>query len=330
MSYRLVEPFIIPVLTSFIIALLIYPVYKWLRKIIRSNFLCSLAVVVLFLIVIAVPFGYVINVAAKEAYSAYIEGKKLVVGDDFLTECTDGTICELTRRANEYFQEPQTKYYIEQLGEAASKYLLEYGSSFLLRIPGRILDLFIFIFFLFYLLKDGDKIVASIKTLLPLDEKSKNQLTEKTRKGLYAVLYGQFLTALIQGFTGALGFFVLGLSSPIFWGLVMAFFSILPVGTPFIWGPVAGYLIISGYALGDTILITKGLILLAYGLLVISSIDNVVRPKLIGDKLKAHPLLVLIGILGGLFVFGFVGIFIGPLILILLLAIIDLYRGVKE
>ena len=329
-SYKLLQPFLKPVLGSFVVALLIYPVFTWFNKKIKNKFLCALIVLVLFVLLIGIPLGYVINIAVRETYSAYIEAKKVVVGEKLFEECTDGFACDLTNEVNEYLKQPETKFYFQQLGEILNTYLFEYGTSFLLKIPARVLDLFVFLFFLFYLLKDGDRIVGSIKRLLPLDVKRQNQLIEKTKNSMYAVLYGQFLTSFIQGLTGTIGFFILGLSSPIFWGIVMAFFSILPIGTPIVWVPVSLYLIISGAVTGNTILIIKGIILLIYGILVISSIDNLLRPKLIGDKLRAHPLLILIGLLGGIFLFGFLGIFIGPLILTLLVAILEMYKGVKS
>jgi predicted PurR-regulated permease PerM len=329
-SYRLLHPFIRPVLGSFIVALLVYPIYTWLNKKIKNKFISSMIIVVLFILIIAVPFGYVVNIAVRETYSSYIEIKKVVLGQEFFGECTDGPFCEVVERINDYFQQTETKYYMQQLGELLNKYVLEYGSSFVLKVPAALLDLFVFLFFLFYLLKDGDKIVNSIKSLLPLDAKRQDELINKTKKSIYAVLYGQFLTSFIQGFAGGLGFFILGLSSPVFWGIIMAFFSILPVGTTIIWLPASIYLIVSGLATGNTILLVKGIILLAYGIIVISTIDNLLRPKLVGDKLRAHPLLILIGLLGGIYVFGVLGIFIGPLILTLLVAILEMYKGVKS
>jgi predicted PurR-regulated permease PerM len=327
----LVRPFIKPILASIVIALLIYPVYKWFNKKINNRFFSALLLVVLFILVIAIPFGYVVNIAVREAYSSYLEAKKLIVGHNIFDDCESGVICDLTAKISDYLSEPETRTYFDKLGIIVNQYLFDYGSSFLLKIPGMILDLFVFLFFLFYLLKDGNKIVPTIEKLLPLDIERQNIIIQKTKSSIYSILYGQFLTAFVQGLVGGIGFFFLGLSSPLFWGIVMAFFSILPVGAAVIWAPAGIYLVLAGFATASNILVIKGIILLVYGLLIISTVDNVIRPKLIGDRLRAHPLLILVGLLGGIYVFGFfVGIFAGPLILTLLVAILEMYKEVKK
>lgn len=327
-SYQLLKPFVVPLLASFVVVMLVYPVYSFLNKFIRNRSLCALAVIVIFLLVVAVPIGYLINITAREAFSTYLEAKKIVVGEQLFHDCTDGLLCDFTTTVNEYLKQPEARQYLNQIGVVVNQFLFDYGSNFILKIPGRILDFFIFLFAFYYLLKDGPKIIKAIRHLVPLDVRAQDKLIERTKTSMRAVLYGQFMTAFIQGLVGALGFFMLGISSPLFWGVMMSFFSIIVIGTPFVWVPASVYLIVSGMTTGSNVLIVKGLILIVYGLLVISSIDNIIRPKLIGGHLKAHPLLVLIGTLGGLFWFGLVGIFIGPVILTLLVAVLEMYKEV--
>jgi len=324
-SYRLVLPFILPIIGSIIVALLIYPLYSKLNKKIKNKSICSLLVVIFFILLIGVPAGFLLNSFAKEAYSAYLEAKKLSYGG-FDVKCTEGAICGFAKQVQEYISDPQIKYYLQQAGERINKYLLEYGSSFILTIPGRIVDLFIFIFFLYYLLKDGAQISDAFKNILPLDQKHKEKLIATTKGTIYAILYGIFLTSLIQGFVGGLGFWALGLNSPVFWGIIMAFFAMIPIGTGIVWVPASLYLILSGVINNQMPLAFKGVLLFIYGLLVVSTIDNLLRPKLISGKTKAHPLVVFTGIIGGIAMFGFIGIFIGPLALTLLLFIVELLR----
>ncbi len=135
-----------------------------------------------------------------------------------------------------------------------------------------------------------------------------------------AVLYGQVLTAVIQGALGGLGLLVLGVPNALFWGAMMMITAFVPVlGTPLIWVPAGVGLIMDGA-------ITRGALLLAYGVIVVMNIDNFLRPRLVSERAKVHPVLILIGVLGGLRVFGFIGMLVGPLILALLVALIKFYE----
>ncbi|MFQ5620928.1 MAG: AI-2E family transporter, partial [Candidatus Nanoarchaeia archaeon] len=145
------------------------------------------------------------------------------------------------------------------------------------------------------------------------------------------VIYGSLVIALIQGALGALGFMIFGVGSPILWGLVMSLFALVPfIGTPIIWGPAGLLLVIDGFVDGQTNLVAKGIGLLIYGTLVISTVDNILKPKLIGKKAKIHPIVVLIGVLGGLSLLGFVGFVVGPLVLALFEALIEVYEKEKR
>ncbi|MDP3765715.1 MAG: AI-2E family transporter, partial [Nanoarchaeota archaeon] len=146
----------------------------------------------------------------------------------------------------------------------------------------------------------------------------------------YGVFYGNITIAIVQGILGIIGFALLGVPSPILWGFVMMLFALVPYfGSAIIWLPAALNLIFIGYLQNDSSLIIRGTILIAYGVLVISTIDNILKPKLIGSKAKIHPILVLIGVLGGLSLFGFIGFILGPLMLALLVTFIDVYEKEK-
>jgi len=324
-SYRLVFPFIVPVIASIIVALLIYPAYNWLNCYVKNRSVCSLLVVIVVVLIIGVPAGFLLNSFAKEAYSAYLEAKKLSYGG-FEIKCNEGALCDFAVNIQKYISDPQIKYYFQQAGDRINKYLLEYGSNFILALPKWVVDIFIFLFFLYYLLKDGEKLSENIIRSLPLGRKNRERLVSTTKGTIYAILYGVFLTALIQGLVGGLGFWALGMDSPVFWGIVMAFFAMIPVGTGIVWVPASLYLVAIGLMNDQSALTIKGLLLFAYGLLIISTIDNLLRPKLISGKTKAHPLVVFTGIIGGIAMFGFFGIFIGPLILTLLIFIIELLK----
>ncbi|MBW3017319.1 AI-2E family transporter [Candidatus Woesearchaeota archaeon] len=326
-AYKLVAPYLIPILGSIVAALLIFPVYRWFnKKYVKNKSLASLIIVIVFILLIGIPAGFLINAFAREAYSAYIEAKKLVSGGAEF-ECTkEGAVCNFVHKIEGYTNEPQFQYYIQEAGKRVSSYLLAYGQSFILAIPGKLVDLFIFFFFLYYFLRDGKYILERIRNFLPLRKNDRDNLVRTTKGIIYAILYGTFVTAVIQGIVGGLGFWVLGLNSPVFWAIIMAFFALLPIGAGIVWVPASLYLVAFGLINDQNSMIIKGVILFAYGLLVISTIDNLIRPKLISGHTKVHPLIIITGLIGGLAMFGFVGLFIGPLILTLLIAIFEIMK----
>jgi predicted PurR-regulated permease PerM len=182
------------------------------------------------------------------------------------------------------------------------------------------LGLFIMFFVMFYGFREGQGFIRKIKDLLPLESGLKDSLFEEMRTVTQAVLYGQVLTAVIQGGLGGLGLLVLGVPNALFWGAMMMITAFVPVlGTPLIWVPAGVGLIMDGA-------ITRGILLLAYGVIIVMNIDNFLRPRLVSERAKVHPVLILIGVLGGLRVFGFIGMLVGPLILALLVALIKFYE----
>ena len=156
--------------------------------------------------------------------------------------------------------------------------------------------------------------------MLPLDPTLKESLFYEIRSVTQAVLYGQVMTAVIQGTLGGLGLLVFGVSNWLFWGAIMIITGFLPVlGTPIIWVPAAVGQMLDGHT-------GQGIGLLIYGSTVVMNIDNFLRPRLVSGRSKVHPLLILIGVLGGLKIFGFIGMLVGPLILALLVAFIKFYE----
>jgi len=184
--------------------------------------------------------------------------------------------------------------------------------------------------FLFYFLRDGDLILLQLKSIIPLKKQHMTHIIKKTNDTVYAVLYGQFLTAFIQGAIGGVIFYILGLQNPVFWGAMMMLFAIFPIGTWIVWLPASLNLILTGVSWDSNIFIYKGVILFVVGLTVISTIDNILKPMLIGSRSKSHFAMVILGIFGGIKLFGVIGIFAGPLLLAILVGIFDIFREMQH
>lgn len=175
--------------------------------------------------------------------------------------------------------------------------------------------LFLMLYILFFFLRDGERMVGTLIWVLPLGDKRERQLFSKFAEVSRATIKGTLVVGIVQGGLGGLLFWILGLPAPVFWGVVMAVLSFLPaVGAALVWGPAALVLLVTGE-------IAKGLILIVAGTLVVSLVDNILRPILVGRETRMPDFLVLLSTLGGLAVFGISGIVIGPIIAAFFLAV---------
>jgi len=184
---------------------------------------------------------------------------------------------------------------------------------------------------MFFLFRDGEIFIDKIERIMPLKDKYRKHVFKRLNNMAYAVIYGTIIIAIIQGTLGGIGFLIFGLSSPLLWGVVMMFAALIPyIGSSIIWFPASLILIFSGYLNLETTLIIKGILLMLYGIFVVGTIDNILKPKIIGDKGGLHPVLVLLGVVGGLSFIGFIGVIIGPIILAMLVTFIKIYEEEKE
>ena len=161
---------------------------------------------------------------------------------------------------------------------------------------------------IFYLYRDGPDVVRVLRELLPMSEEDRDLIFNDIGNAVNAAVRGGLLTALVQGVLGLIIMFILGIEQPILWAAVMALTSFVPlVGTAIVWVPMAGFLALNGE-------VAKAIVLAGYGVVVIASSDNLLRPLLVGQHMHAHPLLLFFGILGGIALFGFAGIILGPVL----------------
>lgn len=182
----------------------------------------------------------------------------------------------------------------------------------------------VMLYLIFFLLRDGKELVARIWAATPLAAEHKRELAIKFITVIRATVKGNLAVAAAQGALGGLIFWILGIQGAILWAVVMAFLSLLPaVGAGLVWGPVAIYF----FATGDA---TKGIVLAAYGVLVIGLVDNVLRPLLVGKDTKMPDYVVLISTLGGMALFGLSGFVLGPAIAALFMAAWELFAFMQE
>lgn len=333
LAFYMTKPFLTALISGAMIAYLSYPLYKKVVLYIKNKNIASLIVAIFIVLLITLPFFIVLGVVSKEAYSTYTSISEHKLGTNFLkVVCKEESwsICKSIKSFVGFLPEDNLDYYLQVTIEKITGFLIANISKFLASIPSILMNFFVMIFVVYYLLKDGEAIVARIENILPLKKSHKQHVLDKFHSVTYGVFYGNISIAILQGILGGIGFYLVGINSPVLWGFVMILFALIPYfGTAVIWLPASLNLVFIGYLQSDNLFIVKGIALILYGLF-LSSVDNFLKPKLIGIKANVHPILVLIGVLGGLNLFGLIGLILGPVMLALLMTFVDIYEEEKK
>lgn len=183
-----------------------------------------------------------------------------------------------------------------------------------------IVQVFLVVFTLFYLFRDGRAISTALFDLVPLEEAQMNGVVARTRDVIAGSVYGVVMISAIQGALGCFIFWALGLPSALLWGVVMFFLSMIPsAGAFLVWAPAAIYLAVSGAWV-------KAIVLAVWGVLVVGAIDNVLSPRLVGKRTSMHELLIFFAVLGGIQAFGVLGVVLGPVVIAITQALMEIVR----
>jgi len=318
-------PFFTPLALAAVFAVILQPVYRFfVGQMPRYPGLAAFSTVIFSILVILGPVSLVGLQIAREATEVYLS---LAEGDG---RAILGSVVENTEQfVGGYI--PQAANFTDRVAADISTYA-ETGLQWVIAHAGGVfsgivttfLSLFLFLIALFYLLKDGAHFKRAIIEASPLRDRYDESLFARLELAINSVVRGNLSIALIQGVLSALGFTIFGVPNSILWGTVAALAALIPaLGTGLVFLPIVGYLFFIG-ATGSAI----GLAI--WGILAVGLIDNLLGPRLIGSGIKLHPLVVLISVLGGIAFFGAVGVFLGPLSVSLLFALISIYTDLTE
>jgi predicted PurR-regulated permease PerM len=302
------QPFLTYIVLAAILTYTLFPVYHFIQNRLHRPELSSAISIVIALLLMVLPTFFLVSELVQQVSGAYsnFQEENIQRVADYLSGVTGNRIDFRTMVASS----------IDQIRRS----IVGLAPNILGSITEVILGLFIMFFVMFYGFREGEAFIKRIKELLPLDANLKESLFYEMRTITQAVLYGQVMTAVIQGTLGAIGLLIFGIQGWIFWGSIMIIMAFLPVlGTPIIWVPAAVGQILDGE-------MGRGVGLLIFGSTIVMNIDNFIRPRLVSGRTKVHPVLILIGVLGGLKIFGFIGMLVGPLILALFVAFIKFYE----
>lgn len=318
----LLWPFAPAILTSATLAALVYPAYERLEEWVGQRDVAALIGTTVLFFAILIPLVGLSLVLVDEL-RAGIRQLTLQISGPLAPESAMRRWLETAGGYLGLEPEEVTAQLGQQMEQVPSL-LADRTLSFLSGLGGWLLQAGVALFAIFYLLRDGRGIVKMLRWLIPLDPAYTDRLLRRTLEVTYATMYGNVVVALVQGGLVGLAFWAAGVAAPVLWGTVVAVFALLPiVGAPFVWLPAAVILLLQGRT-------TEGIGLIAFGILVVGTVDNLLRAILVSGRAQLHPLIVFFSVLGAIFLFGAVGILIGPMLFVVCLSLIETARLMLE
>lgn len=319
LGFFIVKPFIIPFVFALILAHFFAPVYRNILKKIGSKGLSSFLVCILVALIIIIPVIVILIVVVGEVQTLVVS---LSNDPEPLRRMVD--FSHRTLSSLPFIQPAEIdKLFSQSALLSAAKNFSQWSLSALqgatAGVSNFVFVMFIMFFSLFYMLIDGEKLAKKVMKIFPLQDKYDKLLLNDLNSIIRATIKGTIILAVLQGIIGAILFVATGVASPIFFGVLMMVASVVPsLGSGLVWLPVGVIMILLGYPV-------KGIIILLVGGLVISTIDNLLRPKLVGQDTQMHPLLILFSTLGGIALFGLSGFIVGPIAVSIIVALWDIY-----
>lgn len=325
--YSIVAPFLRAMGWAGVIGILTYPLYRRLRsrlggrEILAASVMTPAVVLTLVLPVVGLVVFLTQELTQLFAYlQALPEGEGLTLFDNLRQHPVLGPWLDRIHHLLARLGIDPEKNLLPAVDKATA-FALSYSTEIVRNFFIFCIKLLMLVITLFFIYRDGERFEEQFWSVIPLDEEHKLRLAGTVKRVLNAVIFGILLTCMVQGVLGGIGFWFCGLPSPMLFGAMMAVAALVPVvGTALFWFPGAAYLILQGE-------VARGVVLLAWGALVVSSVDNVIRPFFISGKAHIPVLVVALGALGGLVSFGLLGVVLGPLVLSLFVALFDIYKA---
>lgn len=319
LSFFIFRPFLVPFTLAVVFAVIFQPLYrKILKYVFKLKALASFLSIITIVFLIITPLIFLGMQILKEARNLYLS-----LAADGGTDTIMATLNDLAASLHQRFPGlPEFSLSLEQSLKQILSWLLNNFGAVFSNFASLVAAAFIFLISLFYLLKDGGNLRKKIIHLSPLNDADDELIIKKLESAMSSVIKGNFMIALIQGTMTAVGFAIFGVPNFILWGTVAAVTSLIPtLGTALVFVPTIILLFLGGQhfsAIG----------LLIWDVLAVGLIDNLLGPKLLGRGTELHPLMILLSVLGGIIFFGPIGLLLGPIILSLFFALLDIYYNI--
>ncbi|MBN2419707.1 MAG: AI-2E family transporter, partial [Deltaproteobacteria bacterium] len=314
------------VVLALLIASVSYPMYEKTRKLVKGHEnIASVIMVIFVFLVLVIPFGWFVGTLSNEAFDFYNQTRSAVSMKHIQeTLESDSIWAQRIRKMGEIMGMEPAADKVEKiavsLGRKVGLFLYNQISSIASNLLSFFIHFFLMLLISFYLFRDGGRLKDYITQLLPVPRGQMDKVVEKFREVGKAVIVGNGLCGIIQGILGGFGFYFFGLGSPFLWGTVLAVMAFLPIiGASVVFVPAAVILMVQGK-------VSIGIGFLIYNVLYSSVMEYMIKPRMIGKGMQMNSLLVFIGIIGGIKLFGILGIVYGPLIITIFLTLAEIYR----
>lgn len=320
----LLWPFFSVIVLAIVITGVFNPVYRVLHRKLNAT-LSSLITCVIIFFVLFVPVSAFVGILANEAYDLYLTARDAVVNNPIQELLENSKIIDKINGILTTFglkiTGDELNQGITELGRTVGLFLYQQARSMTANIVNLVVNFCFMLLIVFYLLIDSDRLVAFIVGLSPLPDDQDEKLIQKFKDMAGAILIGNGLGGLIQGTLGGIVFAFFGFRSPFLWGVIMGLLAFLPiVGVGAVFLPAALYLILQGR-------LAAGIFFIVFYIVLSGGIEYLFKPKLVGKRVQMHTLLVFLSIIGGLKLFGILGIIYGPLVVTAFLTLTDIYES---
>jgi len=324
-SYLIIKPYLLDIFMALVLFFAARPLYLGLcRLLFQRRALASALTCIILLLIILIPLFSLMSIIATQALEFSSQVTKAMQSGQVWPWLAAKIDALKSYLAHLDLPLPPGEINLEQIVQTAvtkaSAFIYTNAIGLIKGFTYFFFDLILVLLIAFFMFLQGDAFIAELMKLSPLEASHNEEILRETEATIKATLWGTVIVAFVQGFLGGLGFLIFGLSQPAFWGTVMIPASVIPlVGSAIIWGPAAIYLLCTGH-------LGPGLGLIIWGGVVVSVIDNVLKPLLVKGSGSTPSIFILFSILGGITYFGMIGFILGPLILSFLLSLLRIYQ----
>jgi len=312
LSFLVLKPILMSIIFGFILAFILSPLYNFFVRLTKHPTSSATIVCVLLIAVILVPIYLLTPLMINQTIKFYLSAQNT----DY-SNILESIFPSLTASGDFSVDFGSA---IQSFVIKGGNYLLDSLSKIVLNFPVILLHLVVILFALFFALRDKDALIEYIKSLSPFSKEIESKLFKSSKEITASVLYGQVIVGIMQGIIIGIAFFIFGVPNAILLTALAVVLGVLPIiGPMFVWVPVLAYLLVEGNVVSSVGIFIFGILA--------SNIDNILRPVFVSRFTRMHSSIVLIGMIGGLFLFGILGLILGPLILAYLLIILEVYRS---
>lgn len=306
-----VKPLLFAVLWGLILGYIFIPIYNRINKKVKNDIFSATLTVILAILIILIPLWFIIPLMIQQIFEVYTYTQTIDLRgfiDSLFPAATSEFLAQTSASLNTM---------IGRLASAAMGALIELS----LDLPLLLVEIFVAAFVFFFTLKDSEKLKEFVRSISPLNKAKERVVIKQFKDITYSIIYGRFVVGVVQGLLAGLGFLIFGINGALVLTVLALLFSVLPfLGTFIVWIPIAIYL----FTLGN---IPIAIAFTLYNLIVVSNVDNLLLAYIVSKRTTLSPVFALLSSIGGLFLFGVIGIILGPLIFAYFIILVDLYRN---